>query len=159
MTADRQRDNVRTACAALAPLTKEHELVITHGNGPQIGVLALESASDPNLTLPFPFDVLGAQTQGMIGYWLLQALQNELPGREIACIINQTLVDVDDPAFADPSKFIGEIYPATHMISISRGVFSKALGLADLAGPLWSMLLSVPVILGAAVLLLKKQER
>ena len=57
------------------------------------------------------------------------------------------------------SKFIGEIYPATHMISISRGVFSKALGLADLAGPLWSMLLSVPVILGAAVLLLKKQER
>src|SRR5690606_34149681 len=57
------------------------------------------------------------------------------------------------------SKFIGEIYPATHMIAISRGVFSKALGLADLAGPLWSMLLSVPVILGAAVLLLKKQER
>ena len=57
------------------------------------------------------------------------------------------------------SKFIGEIYPATHMISISRGVFSKALGLADVTGPLWAMLLSVPVILGAAVLLLKKQER
>jgi len=57
------------------------------------------------------------------------------------------------------SKFIGEIYPATHMISISRGVFNKSLGLADLTGPLWSMLISVPVILGVAVLLLKKQER
>ncbi len=105
-----QEANVAVAVEALAPLAHDHEIVVTHGNGPQIGVLALESASDPNLTLPFPFDVLGAQTQGMIGYWLLQALQNELPGREIACIINQTLVDVDDPAFADPSKFIGEVY-------------------------------------------------
>lgn len=105
-----QQDNVEATVAALAPLAAHHELVITHGNGPQIGVLALESASDPNLTLPYPFDVLGAQTQGMIGYWLLQALQNEVPGREVACIINQTLVDADDPAFDDPTKFIGEVY-------------------------------------------------
>lgn len=107
---DIQEANVAIAVTALAPLALENELVITHGNGPQVGVLALESASDPNLTRAFPFDVLGAQTQGMIGYWLLQALQNELPGRQIAAIINQTLVSAADPAFADPTKFIGEIY-------------------------------------------------
>jgi hypothetical protein len=74
--ADVQERNVATAVAALAPLADEHELVVTHGNGPQVGVLALQSASDPHLTTPYPFDVLGAQTQGMIGYWLLQAMQN-----------------------------------------------------------------------------------
>ncbi len=104
-----QHDNVRRAVAALAPLATEHELVLTHGNGPQVGVLALQSAADPHLTTPYPFDVLGAQTQGMIGYWLLQELQNALPSRQVAAIINQTLVDADDPAFADPSKFIGEV--------------------------------------------------
>lgn len=118
-----QEANVVAAVAALAPLAQEHELVVTHGNGPQIGVLALESASDPNLTLPYPFDVLGAQTQGMIGYWLLQALQNEIPGRDVACIINQTLVAADDPAFADPSKFIGEVYDEARarQIAAERG--------------------------------------
>jgi carbamate kinase len=105
-----QAANVQRAVAALAPLADEHELVLTHGNGPQVGVLALQSAHDPNLTSPYPFDVLGAQTQGMIGYWLLQSLQNELPGRQVAAIINQTLVSAADPAFADPSKPIGEVY-------------------------------------------------
>lgn len=118
-----QEANIAVAVEALAPLAHEHEIVLTHGNGPQIGVLALESASDPNLTLPYPFDVLGAQTQGMIGYWLLQALQNALPGREVACIINQTLVDRDDPAFSDPAKFIGEVYDETraHELAAERG--------------------------------------
>ena len=110
---DIQVANVAIAVAALAPLATEHELVITHGNGPQVGVLALESASDPHLSRSFPFDVLGAQTQGMIGYWLLQALQNALPGRQIAAIINQTLVSAVDPAFANPTKFIGEVYDET----------------------------------------------
>ena len=105
-----QQENVRRAVAALAPLTAEHELIVTHGNGPQVGVLALQCASDPNLTSPYPFDVLGAQTQGMIGYWLLQAMQNELPDRQVAAIINQTLVEAGDPAFADPTKFVGETY-------------------------------------------------
>jgi carbamate kinase len=108
--ADVQMENVRRAVAALAPLAHEHELVLTHGNGPQVGVLALQSASDPNLSTPYPFDVLGAQTQGMIGYWLLQALQNNLPGRQVAAIINQTLVSAADPAFENPTKFIGEVY-------------------------------------------------
>lgn len=105
-----QAANVANAVDALAPLAMEHEIVVTHGNGPQVGILALQSASDPRLTTPYPFDVLGAQTQGMIGYWLLQALQNALPGRQIASIINQTLVCAEDPAFENPSKFIGEIY-------------------------------------------------
>jgi carbamate kinase len=108
--AEIQKANVEIAVTALAPLAREHELVITHGNGPQVGVLALQSASDPNLTTPYPFDVIGAQTQGMIGYWLLQALQNAISGRQIACILNQTLVSAADPAFADPTKFIGATY-------------------------------------------------
>lgn len=108
--ADVQEANVAVAVEALVPIAEQHELVVTHGNGPQVGVLALQSASDPNLTTPYPFDVLGAQTQGMIGYWLLQSLQNHLPYRHIACIINQTLVAADDPAFAEPTKFIGEVY-------------------------------------------------
>lgn len=108
--AEVQEANVHRAVAALAPLAAEHELVVTHGNGPQVGVLALQSASDPHLTTPYPFDVLGAQTQGMIGYWLLQSMQNALPGRQVAAIINQTLVRADDPAFGNPTKFVGEVY-------------------------------------------------
>ena len=108
--ADRQERNVALAVDALAPLAMEHELVITHGNGPQVGILALQSASDPHLTTPYPFDVLGAQTQGMIGYWLLQSMQNALPDRQVAAVINQTLVAADDPAFGDPAKFVGEVY-------------------------------------------------
>lgn len=107
---DVQEHNVATAVEALAPLAATHELVVTHGNGPQVGVLALQSASDPHLSTPYPFDVLGAQTQGMIGYWLLQAMQNALPGRQVAAIINQTLVAANDPAFEDPAKFVGEVY-------------------------------------------------
>src|SRR5690606_9298958 len=70
----------------------------------------LQSASDPRLSIPYPFDVLGAQTQGMIGYWLLQSMQNALPARQVAAIINQTLVEANDPAFANPTKFVGEVY-------------------------------------------------
>ncbi len=121
--AEVQEENVRRAVGALAPLTEEHELVLTHGNGPQVGVLALQSASDPRLSSPYPFDVLGAQTQGMIGYWLLQAMQNALPGRQVAAIINQTLVAAADPAFADPTKFVGEMYTEeeAHRLAAERG--------------------------------------
>ena len=107
---DVQEACVGRAIEALAPIAAENEVVITHGNGPQVGVLALQSASDPELSSPYPFDVLGAQTQGMIGYWLLQAMQNALPGRQVAAIINQTLVEANDPAFANPTKFVGEVY-------------------------------------------------
>ena len=105
-----QEQHVIKAVRALAPLAAGNDLVITHGNGPQVGMLALESAHDPALSRPYPFDVLGAQTQGMIGYWLVQELQNALPGRQAACLVSRTLVSPDDPAFAHPTKFVGPVY-------------------------------------------------
>ncbi len=117
--ASTQAANVALAVESLAPLARQHELVVTHGNGPQVGVLAVESASDPRLSEPYPFDVLGAETQGMIGYWLLQALQNALPGRQVASIINQTLVLAHDPAFDDPRKFVGEVYAQEEALQLA----------------------------------------
>ncbi|STD05814.1 Carbamate kinase 1 [Dermatophilus congolensis] len=105
-----QIENVKHAAAVLATLAAEHELVLTHGNGPQIGVLALESIHDERLNDPYPFDTLGAETQGMIGYWILQALQNELPNHKISALITQTEVCANDPAFNNPTKFVGEMY-------------------------------------------------
>jgi carbamate kinase len=112
--------NVALAVEALAPLAREHELVVTHGNGPQIGVLAVESASDPRLSQPYPLDVLGAQTQGMIGYWLLQAFQNALPGRQVASMLNQTLVLAHDPALDNPTKFVGEVYEQDEALRLAE---------------------------------------
>jgi carbamate kinase len=111
---DIQEAHVQKAAAALAPLGRSHDLVITHGNGPQVGMLAIESAGDPALAHPYPFDTLGAQTQGMIGYWLAQALRNAVPGREVACLVSQTLVSAADPAFASPSKLVGPVYDEPH---------------------------------------------
>jgi carbamate kinase len=108
--ADAQVANVRTAVKTLARLAGDHELVITHGNGPQVGLLAMQSAADPSLTRPYPFDTLGAQTQGLIGYWMQQALQNALPGRQVLAMVTQTLVTAVDPAFEYPAKFVGQVY-------------------------------------------------
>ncbi len=107
---DIQESHVASAVDALKPLLQRHDLVITHGNGPQVGVLAVESAGDPALSRPYPFDVLGAQTQGMIGYWLVQALQAAAPGKPAACLICRTVVHADDPAFGNPAKFVGPVY-------------------------------------------------
>jgi carbamate kinase len=107
---DIQESHVASAVGALEPLLHGHDLVITHGNGPQVGVLAVESAGDPALSHPYPFDVLGAQTQGMIGYWLVQALQGAAAGKPAACLICRTVVHSDDPAFGHPSKFVGPVY-------------------------------------------------
>ena len=105
-----QLRHVEAAARALAPLAADHELVICHGNGPQIGLLALESEADPALTRPYPLDTLGAETQGMIGYWLAQALRNAGVRKPVLAVLTQTVVDADDPAFAAPTKFIGPIY-------------------------------------------------
>jgi carbamate kinase len=105
-----QRRHIRAAALALAPLALEHELIICHGNGPQVGLLALESEADPSLSEPYPLDALGAQTQGMIGYWLAQELGNAGVRQPVAAIITQTVVAADDPAFASPSKFVGATY-------------------------------------------------
>jgi carbamate kinase len=106
-----QRHHVKMAAAQLAPAIAGHEVFLCHGNGPQIGMLANESDADPDLTQPFPLDTLGAQTQGMIGYWLAQELANAGVTAPIAVVLTQTLVDPDDPAFATPTKFIGPTYP------------------------------------------------
>jgi carbamate kinase len=118
-----QEAHVIKAVAALAPLAAGSDLVITHGNGPQVGMLALESAHDPAISRPYPFDVLGAQTQGMIGYWLLQALQDALPRRQVACLVSRTLVRRDDPAFGQPSKFVGPVYdePRARALAAAHG--------------------------------------
>ncbi len=101
-----QRHHVEAAAAALAPLAAQHQLVLCHGNGPQVGLLAVESSNDTGLLRPYPLDVLGAQTQGMIGYWLTQALGN-LGVLPVVALVTQTVVAADDPAFAAPTKFIG----------------------------------------------------
>ena len=128
--ADIQQHHIRTAVEALSPLARDHDLVVTHGNGPQVGLLALESASDTSLTRPYPFDALVAMTQGMIGYWLLQAFQNALPGREVATIVTQTLVSAADEAFGDPTKFVGPVYPEdeAHRRAAAAGWTVKADG-------------------------------
>jgi len=112
MTADAQRANVRTAAAALALLQPGNELVITHGNGPQVGMLALQGAAyKPEEA--FPLDVLGAETEGMIGYMIEQELGNLLPLQvPLATILTMVEVARDDPGFANPTKFIGPIYEA-----------------------------------------------
>jgi carbamate kinase len=99
------------AAGALAALASEHELVITHGNGPQVGLLALQAASYADVE-PYPLDVLGAESEGMIGYLLEQELGNALPGRAIASLLTQTVVDPRDPGFGHPSKPIGPVYGA-----------------------------------------------
>jgi carbamate kinase len=110
MTIENQRENVRIACDHLAPIAEKHELIISHGNGPQIGLLALEEAAYEEVP-ESPLDVLGAQTQGMIGYLVEQELGNRLPfERPLASLLTMIEVDPGDPAFADPSKPIGPLY-------------------------------------------------
>jgi carbamate kinase len=113
MTADRQRANIRAAARALAPLARTHELVLSHGNGPQVGLLALQAAAYTSVE-PYPLDVLDAQTEGMIGYMIEQELRNLLP-RNVAFATILTMVEVDpaDPAFTHPSKFVGPQYAKT----------------------------------------------
>jgi len=110
LTAENQRDNARVACKALAPVALEHELVISHGNGPQVGLLALQGSAYTAVD-PYPLDLLGAQTEGMIGYLLQQELGNELPfEKRLASLLTLIEVDQGDPAFGNPTKPIGPIY-------------------------------------------------
>jgi carbamate kinase len=107
--AESQRRNVVVAVEALAELAREHEVIVTHGNGPQVGLLALQGEAYRQVR-PYPLDVLGAESEGMIGYLLDQELVNALDGRSVATLLTQVIVDVEDPAFADPTKFIGPVY-------------------------------------------------
>lgn len=104
-----QRRNVERVAPALAALARQHRIVLTHGNGPQVGLLALQAVACPTAA-PYPLDVLGAESEGMIGYLLEQALAGELPEGRVATLLTQVEVDRDDPAFASPSKPIGPVY-------------------------------------------------
>jgi carbamate kinase len=110
MTADKQRGNVRSAAPVLAAVASKHELVLSHGNGPQVGLLALQAAAYAEVE-PYPLDVLGAQSEGMIGYVLEQELGNVLPQEvPLATILTMVEVDPEDPAFQNATKFVGPIY-------------------------------------------------
>jgi carbamate kinase len=120
MTAEVQRENIHAAARAIAPLARSCELILSHGNGPQVGLLALQAACYRELP-PYPLDVLDAQTEGMIGYLIEQELSNLLPP-EIPCATVLTMVEVDpaDPAFADPAKYVGPSYTREEADMIAR---------------------------------------
>ncbi len=110
MTTEVQRQNVRIAAEAIAPLAAGHSIVVVHGNGPQVGLLSLQAEAYKDAT-PYPLDVLDAGTQGMIGYLIQQELRSLLPPeRQVATLLTMVIVDPDDPAFAYPSKFVGPVY-------------------------------------------------
>lgn len=110
MTAENQRENVKTACAQIARVYDGNQLIITHGNGPQVGLLALQNNAYKEVPM-YPLDVLGAETAGMIGYMIQQELSNTVPSSaSIATVLTQIQVDPKDPAFQKPSKPVGPVY-------------------------------------------------
>jgi carbamate kinase len=106
-----QRAHLEAAAPALAKIAAEHEVVIVHGNGPQVGLLALESSADPTLSRSYPLSDLVAETQGVIGYWIQQALANSGLTKPVITLVTQTVVHSNDPGFEHPTKFIGTGYP------------------------------------------------
>jgi carbamate kinase len=123
MTHDVQRANIRVAAEALKPVAEQHELVLAHGNGPQVGLLALQASAYKDVEA-YPLDVLGAQTEGMIGYLLERELRNDLgAARTVATVVTMTEVDPKDPAFDDPSKFVGPVYTdaEAHRLAAKNG--------------------------------------
>ncbi|HIF9239869.1 TPA: carbamate kinase [Photobacterium damselae] len=109
LEAEIQRQNIATAAKTIAQIAEEYNVVLVHGNGPQVGLLALQGLEFKKVA-PYPLDVLGSETQGMIGYMLMQELKNLLPEQNVSCMLTQMSVDPNDPAFADPTKPIGPVY-------------------------------------------------
>jgi carbamate kinase len=141
MTSEVQRANIRVAAEALAPIAKEHQLVISHGNGPQVGLLALQGAAyKPDEA--YPLDVLGAETEGMIGYMIEQELGNLLPFEvPFATLLTMVEVDADDPGFKNPTKFVGPVYEKPEADRIAREkdwVFKQD-------GPKWRRVVASPL--------------
>ena len=113
LTAENQRQNIQKAAKSIAAIAQNNEIIVVHGNGPQVGMLMEQNAvyhsSSPETT-PYPMDVLGAETCGMVGYMLQQEIKNIDNSLNIATIVTQTIVSSDDPAFSNPTKFVGPIY-------------------------------------------------
>jgi carbamate kinase len=120
---EEQHAAVSRAVAALTPLAREHELIVTHGNGPQVGWLAAQARAAGESV---PLDVLGAETEGMLGYWIEQELANALPDRDVVALLTQVEVDADDPAFANPTKPIGPVIPAAEAERLMASGFACA---------------------------------
>jgi carbamate kinase len=108
LSMDNQRENVELACDMLAPVTKDFQLVLSHGNGPQVGLLALQAAAYTEVPAP-TMDILGAESQAMIGHMISQELGNRT-GRPVPTVVTQVEVSLDDPAWEDPTKFVGPVY-------------------------------------------------
>lgn len=109
MSAENQARNIAKAVEAIKAVAQSHDLILSHGNGPQVGLIALQNLAYDK-TPPYPLDVLGAQSQAMVGYLFMQALQNALPDKTVVNLVTRTLVDEKDPAFLNPTKFIGPVY-------------------------------------------------
>ena len=141
MTAEVQRANIRVAAQALAPIASAHQLVISHGNGPQVGLLALQGAAyKPEEA--YPLDVLGAETEGMIGYIIEQELGNLLPFEvPFATVLTMVEVDPDDPGFRHPTKFVGPVYEKDEAdrLATEKGWVVKA------DGPKWRRVVPSPM--------------
>ncbi len=123
MTTEVQRRNIKTAAAAIAPLAAEHSIVVVHGNGPQVGLLALQADAYQGAE-PYPLDVLDAGTQGMIGYLIQQEIRSVMAqGSQVATLLTMIAVDPADPAFANPTKFVGPVYAqeAAHALAADKG--------------------------------------
>jgi carbamate kinase len=114
-----QADAARAAATALARVSGTHQLIVTHGNGPQVGLLALMSSAYTETT-PYPLDVLGSETEGQIGYVLELELDNAIPGEATVTVLTRVVVDAADPAFATPSKFIGPVYAERQARALSE---------------------------------------
>lgn len=119
LSAETQRRNMARAAGALAQLADGNEMVLVHGNGPQVGLLALEGEAFKEAP-PFPLDVLGAESQGMIGYVIAQEMRNVMPERQVATLITQTEVDPADLAFGAPSKPIGPVYSQAEAQALAK---------------------------------------
>jgi len=119
LTAEIQRRHAAQAMGLVAQLARENDVVLTHGNGPQVGLLALQALAYADVP-PYPLDVLGAESEGMIGYVLEQELQNRLPHRTAVTVLTQVVVDRDDPAFEAPTKPIGPVYTEERARELAR---------------------------------------
>ena len=108
-----QKQNISRAASLIAEVAKQHSVIITHGNGPQVGLLALQAESYKQ-AYPIPLDILDAESEGMLGYQIEQELMNQLPEKDIASLLTQVLVDANDPAFNHPTKPIGPVYPESN---------------------------------------------
>lgn len=113
-----QQQNILIAAGIIARLTDEWRVVLVHGNGPQVGLLALQNAAYSDVA-PYPLDILVAESQGMVGYMLQQALRNALPSQEVTTLLTRVTVDPADPAFQDPCKYIGPVYTSVQAADLA----------------------------------------